>query len=48
MVMAPLKTKLGIVVIDDDREKAKERINQVSRGMPEEQIKEFLITVKSN
>ena len=38
-----LKTKLGIVVIDDDREKAKERIHQVSRGMPEEQINEFAI-----
>lgn len=38
-----LKTKLGIVVIDDDREKAKERIQQVCRGMPEEQINEFAI-----
>jgi alkanesulfonate monooxygenase SsuD/methylene tetrahydromethanopterin reductase-like flavin-dependent oxidoreductase (luciferase family) len=38
-----LKTKLGIVIIDDDREKAKERIQQVCRGMPEEQINEFAI-----
>jgi hypothetical protein len=38
-----LKTKLGIVVIDNDREKAKERIQQVCRGMPEEQINEFAI-----
>jgi F420-dependent oxidoreductase-like protein len=38
-----LKTKLGIVVIDDDKEIAKERIQQVSRGMPEEQINEFAI-----
>jgi F420-dependent oxidoreductase-like protein len=38
-----LKTKLGIVVIDDDREKAKERIQQVCRGMSEEQINEFAI-----
>jgi F420-dependent oxidoreductase-like protein len=38
-----LKTKLGIVVLDDDREKAKQRIQQVSRGMPEEQINEFAI-----
>jgi F420-dependent oxidoreductase-like protein len=38
-----LKTKLGIVVLDDDREKAKRRIQQVCRGMPEEQINEFAI-----
>jgi alkanesulfonate monooxygenase SsuD/methylene tetrahydromethanopterin reductase-like flavin-dependent oxidoreductase (luciferase family) len=38
-----LKTKLGIVVLDDDREIAKKRIQQVSRGMPEEQINEFAI-----
>jgi alkanesulfonate monooxygenase SsuD/methylene tetrahydromethanopterin reductase-like flavin-dependent oxidoreductase (luciferase family) len=38
------KTKSGMVVIDDDREKAKERIQQqVSREMPEEQIDEFAI-----
>src|SRR5919198_5766676 len=38
-----LKTKLGMVVIENDREMAKERIQQVSRGMPEEQINEFAI-----
>ena len=32
-----------MVVLDDDREIAKERIQQVSRGMPEEQINEFAI-----
>jgi F420-dependent oxidoreductase-like protein len=39
-----LKTKLGMVIFDTDREKAKQRIiQQVSRGMPEEQINEFAI-----
>jgi alkanesulfonate monooxygenase SsuD/methylene tetrahydromethanopterin reductase-like flavin-dependent oxidoreductase (luciferase family) len=37
-----LKTKLGIVAIENDRETAREKI-QVSRGMPEEQFNEFAI-----
>jgi F420-dependent oxidoreductase-like protein len=37
-----LKTKLGIVAIENDREMAREKI-QVSTGMPEEQINEFAI-----
>jgi hypothetical protein len=35
-----LKTKLGIVVIDDDKETARKRLKQISR-IPEEQINEF-------
>jgi hypothetical protein len=37
-----LKTKLGIVVIDDDKETARKRLQQISR-LPEEQINEFAI-----
>jgi len=38
-----LKTKLGVVVIDDDREMARKRLQQISKGIPEEQINEFAI-----
>jgi F420-dependent oxidoreductase-like protein len=38
-----LKTKLGIVIIDDDKEIAKKRIEQASKAMPEGQIREFAI-----
>ena len=37
-----LKTKLGIVVIVDDKETARKRLQQISR-IPEEQINEFAI-----
>ena len=37
-----LKTKLGIVEVENDKETARKKI-QVSRGMPEEQINEFAI-----
>ncbi|MGB7952532.1 MAG: LLM class F420-dependent oxidoreductase [Candidatus Nitrosopolaris sp.] len=38
-----LKTKLGFVVIDDDKEMARKRLQQISKGIPEEQINEFAI-----
>jgi alkanesulfonate monooxygenase SsuD/methylene tetrahydromethanopterin reductase-like flavin-dependent oxidoreductase (luciferase family) len=38
-----LKTRLGIVVIDDNKDMAKKRIQQATKGMPEEQIREFAI-----
>lgn len=38
-----LKSKLGVVVIDDDRETARKRLQQISKGIPEEQINEFAI-----
>jgi F420-dependent oxidoreductase-like protein len=38
-----LKTKLGVVVIDDDKEMARKRLQQNIMGMPEEQINEFAI-----
>jgi F420-dependent oxidoreductase-like protein len=40
---AILKTKLGTVVVDDDRDKAKGRVREAFRGIPEEQINEFVI-----
>jgi len=38
-----LKTKLGTIVLDDNREAAKDRVEETFRGVPEEQIKEFVI-----
>jgi F420-dependent oxidoreductase-like protein len=38
-----LKTKLGTIVVDDDKEMAKNRMLETFRGLPEEQIKEFVI-----
>src|SRR6185312_13250475 len=38
-----LKTKLGIVIIDADKESAKNRLQETLRGMPEDQIREFAI-----
>jgi len=38
-----LKTKLGVIVIDDDKQMAEKKINQIFKGMPEGQIREFVI-----
>ena len=38
-----LKTKLGTIVVDDNKEMAKSRVQETFRGIPEEQIKEFVI-----
>ena len=38
-----LKTKLGAIIVDDNKEIAKNRVQQTLRGIPEEQIKEFVI-----
>ena len=38
-----LKTKLGSIVVDDDKEIAKSRVQQTFKGIPEEQINEFVI-----
>jgi F420-dependent oxidoreductase-like protein len=38
-----LKTKLGTIVLDDNREMAKDRVEETFRGVSEEQIKEFVI-----
>ena len=38
-----LKTKLGAIIVDDNKEMAKNRVRQTLRGIPEEQIKEFVI-----
>src|SRR6187200_116017 len=38
-----LKTKLGAIVVDDDKEIAKTRVQQTFKGIPEEQINEFVI-----
>jgi hypothetical protein len=37
-----LKTKLGAVIVDDNKEMAKNRVQQTLRGIPEEQIKEYV------
>jgi F420-dependent oxidoreductase-like protein len=38
-----LKTKLGVIVIDDDTEMVENKIRQAFKGIPEEQIREFVI-----
>ena len=38
-----LKTKLGVVVIDNDRRMAKKRVQQAFMGMPDAQLSEFAI-----
>ena len=38
-----LKTKLGFIIIDNDKEMVEKRIRQISKAIPEEQIKEFVI-----
>jgi len=38
-----LKTKLGIIVVDEDEQMAEKKIKQVFKGMPEEQIRELAI-----
>jgi F420-dependent oxidoreductase-like protein len=38
-----LKTKLGFIVIDNDREMVQKRVQQISKVMPEEQVGEFAI-----
>jgi F420-dependent oxidoreductase-like protein len=37
-----LKTKLGLIVIDNDKEMAEKRVQQISKVIPKEQIGEFL------
>lgn len=38
-----LKTKLAIIVVDDDKQASQKKIEQIFKGMPEEQIREFAI-----
>ncbi len=38
-----LKTKLATIVIDENKEMADNRVQETFKGMPEEQIKEFVI-----
>ncbi len=38
-----LKTKLGIVLIDNDKEVLNKSVNELFKGMPNEQIREFVI-----
>jgi F420-dependent oxidoreductase-like protein len=38
-----LKTKLGLIVIDNDKEMAEKRVRQISKVMPEELVREFVI-----
>ena len=38
-----LKTKLATIVVDENKEMANNRVQETFKGMPEEQIKEFVI-----
>jgi F420-dependent oxidoreductase-like protein len=38
-----LKTKLGAIVVDDNKEMTKTRVQQTFKGIPDEQINEFVI-----
>lgn len=38
-----LKTKLGVVIVDDNNDMAINRVRKIFGGMPEEQFKEFVI-----
>ena len=38
-----LKTKLGFILIDNDKEMVEKRLQQISKVMPEDQLREFLI-----
>ena len=38
-----LKTKLGFVVIDNDKESIEKRVQQISKVIPKERLKEFAI-----
>ncbi len=38
-----LKTKLGFIVIDNDKKMVEKRMRQISKGIPEERVREFLI-----
>jgi hypothetical protein len=38
-----LKTKLGLIVIDNDKDMAEKRVQQISKVMPEELVREFII-----
>lgn len=38
-----LKTKLGFVIIDKDRAMGEKRVQQISKVMPEDQVREFVI-----
>jgi F420-dependent oxidoreductase-like protein len=38
-----LKTKLGLIVVDNDNERVEKRVQQISKIMPKEQVGEFLM-----
>jgi alkanesulfonate monooxygenase SsuD/methylene tetrahydromethanopterin reductase-like flavin-dependent oxidoreductase (luciferase family) len=38
-----LKTKLAAIIVDDNSDMANNRVRETFRGIPEEQIKEFVI-----
>ncbi|MDW0260801.1 MAG: hypothetical protein QN648_08280, partial [Nitrososphaeraceae archaeon] len=38
-----LKTKLSIIVVEDEKQTSEKKIEQIFKGMPEEQIREFAI-----
>jgi hypothetical protein len=38
-----LKTKLGFIVIDNDKKMIEKRVQQISKGIPEEVVRELVI-----
>jgi len=38
-----LKTKLGFIVIENDKKMVGKRIQQITKGMPKERVEEFII-----
>lgn len=46
--VARLKTKLGLVLIDKDKEMPKKRMQQISKEIPQEKITEFAIFALNN
>ena len=38
-----LKTKLAAIIVDDNSDVVKNKVREIFRGIPEEQIKEFVI-----
>jgi hypothetical protein len=46
--VARLKTKLGLVLIDRDKEMPKKRMQQISKAIPQEQITEIAIFSSHN
>jgi alkanesulfonate monooxygenase SsuD/methylene tetrahydromethanopterin reductase-like flavin-dependent oxidoreductase (luciferase family) len=38
-----LKTKLGFIVIDNDKKMVGKRVQQITKGMPKERVEEYIV-----